>query len=188
MRRIPLRWALPIFHLAMDALLVAAFVVTLRYGSPVVARFRTGPFLPVAYDPNVTMVIDPLSRGLPGSPGLVLLITANPPAGIITLLGLSTTGHDIYIPDNSGAFLWLAFYEFLALPFWCLMSRVPSAYWWCIASMIVRFVAFSVGFSRLAWTGPALQATFWLIVAICAIGAGLWQLTKCVRTHLRSAA
>jgi hypothetical protein len=175
MRRIPLRWALPIFNLAMDALLIAVFVVRLRYALSEIASY-----------PNVRIGIDPRVPGL--QEPFLLLTTANLPAGIMTLLGISTMGHDIAVPYDSSAFLWPALYELLALPFWFFVSRVPSAYWWCIASMIVRMVAFSVSFSSFWKAGPALQAIFWLIVAICTISAGLWRLTKRVRTRLRRAA
>jgi hypothetical protein len=176
MRRIPLRWALPIFHLATDAIIVAIFVVTLRSAFP-----------PVSYYPNARMMIDPRSPGL--QEPFLLLVTANLPAGITTLIALSTTGHDIDIPYDSKAFLWAGLYESLAVTFWCLISRAPSAYWWCIASMFVRLTACSIGFSRLFWgAGPALQASFWLIAAIYSTAVALWWLKKRVRTRLRSAA
>jgi hypothetical protein len=136
MRRIPLRWALPVFHIAMDAVLVAIFVVMLQYASPAIARFRTGPFLPASYDQNVTMVIDPLQE-----PCLLLLTTANLPAGMITLLALSTTRDKLLIPYDSRGFLWVGFYESLAVAFWFFLSRTPSAHWWNVASMFVRNVA-----------------------------------------------
>jgi hypothetical protein len=173
MRRIPLRWASPTFHLALDAILVAILVDGLLHMASATAPFRTGPFLPASYDQNFT-VFDPRSPGLvkPFS----LLITGTLPAGIISLFALSFTGHDVNIPYDSRAFLWLAFYEFLAVPLWVFIGRKPSAFWWCIASIFVRTVACLIGFSGFWRAGPGLQAIFWLIATIYVIATGLWGL------------
>lgn len=109
MKRIPLRWVLPVFHFAMDAALVATFVIALWHSSPAIARIPHNYFRAVSYDPNVTMMINP--RGAPGlQEPFFLLITANLPAGVITVSALSTIGHDVDLPYDSKAFLWAGLY------------------------------------------------------------------------------
>jgi hypothetical protein len=98
MRKIPFRWALPVFHLAMDAALVAVFVAMLH------------PFLPISYDSNVTMMIEPRSPGLVKP--FLLLTTGTLPTGFVSLLALSATGHDLDIPYGSKGWLWLDFTSF----------------------------------------------------------------------------
>jgi hypothetical protein len=137
MRRVPFRWALPIFHLAMDAALVAVFVAMLH------------PFLPISYDQNVTMMIDPRSPGLVKP--FLLLTTGALPAGFVSLLALFTIGHAFDIPYGSKGWLWFGFYEFLAVSLWFLISRIPSAYGWCAASMLFRVLACSIVGSNIWW-------------------------------------
>ena len=81
----------------------------------------------------------------------------------------------------------VGFYEFLAVALWFLVSRVPSTYGWCVASIPVRVLACSIVASNIWWVGPGLQAALWVIAMIYAAAAGLWMLTKHVRTRLRSA-
>jgi hypothetical protein len=165
MRRIPLRFVLPVFHLTMDAALVAVFVLTLRCGFP-----------PASYYPNARMVIDPRSPGLVKP--FLLLNTGTLPAGIISLLALSTTGHDVDIPYDSRAFLWLALFEVLAASLWFFVGRMTTAYWWGATSMFLRIVASLIAFSRFWGAGPALQAMFWLVAMIYAAGQVFWWLAK----------
>lgn len=125
MRRIPLRWTLPIFHLTIDLVLVVFLIFKLSWLSN--HPPESGFFRPVSYHQNVTVLIEPRAPGLvkPFS----LLITAALPAGAISLFVLSFAGHDVYLPYDSRAFLWLALYEVLAVSIWVSISSPPTAYW-----------------------------------------------------------
>lgn len=187
MTRIPLRWALPVFHLAIDLILVAILIDALLHMEPGIARFRGGLFLAVSYDQGITMMIDPRAPGL--REPFFLLITGTFPAGIFSLFALVRTGHGFDIPFDSRAFLWFGFYECLAASLWFFISRVPAAYWWGIASAFVRIVACLTGLSSLFWeAGPGLQAIFWLVAMLYAVAQMLWWFAKRVRIRLRSAA
>jgi hypothetical protein len=184
MKTIPLRWVLPTFHLAMDLILVAIFIAAL--GWLLNHPLQSGFFRPISYEQSVTMMIDPRAPGL--MKPFSLLITGALPAGIISLFALSFTSHDINLPYDSRAFLWFGLYECLAVPLWLFVSRVPTAYWWGIASMFVRVMACLIGFSSFWGAGPGLQAAFWVIAMIYIITAGLWWLTMRVRSGRRGAA
>jgi hypothetical protein len=56
MKGIQFRWALPIFHLAMDLILVAILIDTMRHARPAIAESRTGPFVPVSYSQYRTVI------------------------------------------------------------------------------------------------------------------------------------
>ena len=175
MKRIPSRWALSIFHLAMDLMLVAVLVARLRdaVDHPPLARFRAQPFLATAYE-------QPFERFDPRGPAFIepvlLLITGTLPAGIVSILVMGAAGNFPDMPYNPTSLLWLGFYEALATSFWFFASRAPSARWWCVSSIFVRILACSITSSRFQRAGPGIQAVFWLIVAIYITTVGICRL------------
>lgn len=183
MKGIQFQWVLPIFHLAMDAILVAILIAALRYvvDHPPEAEFTARPLVPVV-DQLCYTRFDPRASPLLAGPFL-LLVTANAPAGLVLVLALVTAGNDLSIPYGSKGFLWLGLYEILAVPVWLFFGRLPHGRRWGLASIFVRLTAGSIRVFEDLGLGVGLQLLFWLVAAIY---SGFWFVRRIRSTKLSS--
>jgi hypothetical protein len=174
MKGIRFRWVLPIFHLAMDLILVAILINTLRHAKPAIAEDANRQFVPVSYS-QPRELID--FRG----PGLLepflLLTTGTLPVTIVSLLALAAA-NGLDIPYEAGSVLWLGLYEALAMPLWFFID--DSGRRWGLVSICVRLAAGMVASSSIWGLGVGLQLLFWLV----AFAAGIWFLGRRIRSRL----
>jgi hypothetical protein len=175
--RVPFRWALPIFHLAMDLILVVMLMVQLLrwMNHPNESGSNRGLFVPVSYDRHVQYVFDGRSPGSIGPTSL--LITGTLPAGVISCVTLFATRGQLDIPY--GCLIWLGLFEGIAAPLWLFASRIPTAYDWCLASICVRVLAVLTVLSKLWGVGAGLQVLFWVTATFYAFAVGVrWTIKR----------
>jgi hypothetical protein len=179
--RIPFRWALPIFHLAVDLVLTTLLVVQLLawINHPSESGFNRRPYVAASYNPQVRYVLDPRSPGSIGAS--ILLITGTLPAGIISSMTLFATRGQLDIPY--GCLIWFGLFESLAIPMWFFAGRTPAAYSWCIASIGVRVLASLTVVSRLWGWGAGLQFLFWVSAMLYTFAVGARWIIKRFRLN-----
>ena len=160
-------WALPIFHIAMDSILVALMVIAASSEPELQRMIRAGQ----------TVMDTP-----PCSPCRLLAASA-PPASILASrfsrraseeIGWSRTG-----------WLWLGLFEAIAIPFWFLLGWISdrgqaAVLRWCLALVAIRVVAIALVGSRYrAW----VQVFFWAGVVIYSVVAGIYRLAQLTRSR-----
>jgi hypothetical protein len=172
MKGIQFRWALPMFHLAVDLTLVA-FMVAAANSEPELQRMiRSGQ-----------MVID-----TPPCPACRLLAASTPPASIIA--SQFVTGGSEEIGWRPIGWRWFGLFEAVAIPFWFLLGWLAEharagILWWCLILTAIRILALPLLWSRYRGAGWSLEVLFWLGATIYTISASLWWLAERMQSRWR---
>ena len=193
MKRVPSRLFFPLFHLAMDLILVAVLIFDGR--AELRREKRPGTSNYPATTPAATpqesgsIEFDPKYIDRPQSPPLLLLATCAPPA-ILVFSWLTPKADLQRIVWRSTERWWLAIYALIEALFWFLMGVIAdrnqlTVYRWCFALIMIRILALAIVASPIWKLGPILQVLFWLGATISLIAEGLWWLTRRTRSHSR---
>jgi hypothetical protein len=172
MKRIPFRWALPIFHLAMDAVLVVILVIAANSER----------------EPQELILHNQPIMDTPPNPAYKLLVTSTLPADMIAsqfIRGATDIGR------RPIGWWWLSLFEALSIPFWFVIGWIADrgqrvVCGWVIVFAVTRIMAILLGAAPPWKVGAGLQMLLWFGATINLIGVGLWWLMAHVRPHLRS--
>lgn len=193
MRRVPLRWFLPIFHFVMDLILVSVLILDeraelRREKRPSTLRTSDAAVRPIALTQESGVVeFDPRFIYREPSPPLALFASAAP----LTTLVLSwmMPQADLQrIAWRPIEWWWLAAYEATAVLLWILLGsaadrNLKAVYRWCLALIMIRLFALAIVASPIWKLGPVLQVLFWLSAIIALVADSLWRLTRRIHVH-----
>jgi hypothetical protein len=169
MTRIQFRWVLPIFHLAMDLILVTVMVLAANSEPELKRMIRSGQ-----------PVMD-----TPPCPACRLLAASTPPASIIA--SQFTKGASEEIGWRSIGWWWLGLFEAVAIPFWFLFGWLAdrgqvAIRRWSLPLVAIRILAIPLLGSGYRGAGWSLEVLFWLAAVLYVMGASLWWMAQRMRS------